>query len=144
MSDGGHDSNRPILGTPRMRTASESVGWLNTEGPLTVSPQFGPVPWRVGGQTITPQRLIAARSRIEVAIRKLIDNHVERRGFTGYDQFDGDMDWLMAEVSGAFFGIVERERTPAQTWGTRISADAVDPHVDSNTGKPTTRGGESS
>jgi hypothetical protein len=24
----------------RLRTASESVGWLNTEGPLTVSPNF--------------------------------------------------------------------------------------------------------
>src|SRR5687768_9236799 len=124
MSDGGHDAERPILGKPRMRTASESVGWLNTEGPLTVSPRFDALPWRVGGQTITPQRLIAARSRIEVAIRKLIDAHVVRRGFTGYDGFDGDMDWLMAEVGGAFFGIAERERTPEQTWGVRIAADA--------------------
>lgn len=28
----------------KLRTASESVGWLNTEGPLTVSPQFNSQP----------------------------------------------------------------------------------------------------
>lgn len=28
--------------TPRLRTASESVGWMNSVGPLTVSPSFSP------------------------------------------------------------------------------------------------------
>jgi hypothetical protein len=36
----------------KLRTASESVGWLQTEGPLTVSPQFGPSVPQVGGDIL--------------------------------------------------------------------------------------------
>jgi hypothetical protein len=76
------------------------------------------IPWRVAPEPPSPAKLIEARHRIERAIAQLVGAHQQEK--PGYDAYDGDMDWLMSEVASAFFRIVEREYSPAQTWGVAV------------------------
>lgn len=78
----------------KLRTASESVGWLNTVGPLTVSPRFDTADEKSKRIAMLADQIIDA---IPQAIGMTPDPWPEEGARSGDNEPHATIEWLIRE-----------------------------------------------